>query len=296
MTMTLEAKNLEVRYGRLRALDQVSLAVKEGSVYALLGRNGAGKSSFIRCLLGHQKPQGGSVALFGQDAWRGRTQAMARIGVVPEEPDAPPFLTAQQVADFCSRLHLRWDGQAVLARLNRFKVPLDTPVGRLSRGQKAQVSLALALGSQPDLLVLDDPTLGLDAVARKACFEELVEDLADRGTTVFITTHDLAGVEGIADRVGILQEGRLLLDEELESLKARFRRIQGSPNQREAALEEMAPLTFISSAYGTEATVSRFSEATFAKLQETGLVDGEACSISLEELFITLTAGKEVPA
>ena len=106
------------------------------------------------------------------------------------------------------------------ARLKRFGVALDTPFGKLSKGQKGQVSLSLALASAPRLLVLDDPTLGLDAVARKAVFEELIGDLADRGTTVFITTHDLAGVEPIADRVGILREGRLVLDEEMEALKA----------------------------------------------------------------------------
>lgn len=290
----IEATNLAVAYGNVRALNSVSLRVAKGSVYALLGRNGAGKSTFIRCLLGHQKPMAGGVTLFGQDAWRNRAMAMGRMGVVPEEPDVPPHLSSAQAVQFCAEVQRRWDEEGVQARLHRFGVPLNTPVGQLSRGQKAQVSLALALGNQPELLVLDDPTLGLDAVARKAFFEELVGDLADRGTSVFITTHDLAGVEGIADQVGILQEGRLLIDEEVESLKARYRRIQGDKNLQLAALEGLAPVAVSASAFGKEFLVSQFCESAFARLQAAGLVLGEARAVSLEDLFISLTTSREV--
>jgi ABC-2 type transport system ATP-binding protein len=213
---------LSVRYGRKTALDQVTLTVPKGAVYALLGRNGAGKSSAVRCLLGLQKPTAGRALLFGHDVWRERARAMARVGVVPEEPDVPPEMNAIALARFCRSFYARWDQEGALARLGRFGVPLRTPCGRLSKGQKAQVQLALALGSLPELLVLDDPTLGLDVVARRDFFSELISDLADRGTTVLITTHDLAGVEGIADRVGIIKDARLVIDEELETLKVRY--------------------------------------------------------------------------
>ena len=201
-------EGLTVRYGDRLALDDVSFSVPEGSVYGLLGRNGAGKSSLVRCLLGEQKPTAGRAALLGRDVWKERAAILAEVGVVPEEPDMPPTMSPRQVARFCSRLYPRWDGAGVEKRLERFGVPGDTPFGRLSKGQRAQVALALALASAPRLLVLDDPTLGLDAVARRAVFEELIGELADRGTTVFITTHDLAGVERIADRVAILRQGQ----------------------------------------------------------------------------------------
>jgi ABC-2 type transport system ATP-binding protein len=288
----LEATSLEVRYGRLRALASVSLSVPAGSVYALLGRNGAGKSSFVRCLLGLQKPFGGSGSLLGLDAWKGRDQAMARVGVVPEEPDAPPAMKASEIAAFCARLYPKWNQAGVEARLKRFQVPLGTPVGRLSRGQKAQLSLALALAPDPELLVLDDPTLGLDAVARRAFYEELLSDLADRGTSVFITTHDLAGVEGIADRVGILREGHLELEGSLEELKARFFRIHGRPGLSAEMLAPLAPLSFRANGFGGEAIVSRFDPEVFARLQAEGHVEGEPSSLSLEDLFIAV-AGSE---
>jgi len=212
---------LTVRYGRKVALDAVSLRVEHGAVYALLGRNGAGKSSLVRCLLGQQKPDHGRVSLLGLDAWRNRAAAMRRTGVVPEEPDAPPGMNVKSLAAFCARLYPTWDHDAVEQRFARFGVPRDVPFGRLSKGQKGLVSLALALGHSPELLVLDDPTLGLDVAARRGLFEELVGDLADRRTTVLMTTHDLGGIEGIADRVGILRDGRLAVDEEMEALKSR---------------------------------------------------------------------------
>lgn len=220
----IEVQDLAVRYGRRTALGGVSFSVPEGGVYALLGRNGAGKSSLVRCLLGEQRPDAGRALLLGRDIWRERASILSEVGVVHESPDAPPAMTAVQLSRFCARLYPRWDGAGLLARLERFGVPADVAFGKLSRGQGGLVALGLALAPEPRLLVLDDPTLGLDPVARRSVFEELIGDLADRGTTVFLTSHDLGGIEGIADRVGILQEGKLVLDEEIETLKQRSRR------------------------------------------------------------------------
>jgi ABC-2 type transport system ATP-binding protein len=215
-----EAVGVAVRYGRRRVLEDVSFAVPRGAVFALLGRNGSGKSSLVRCLVGLQQASGGRLKVFGHDPWRHRVAVLHRTGVVPETPDAPADMTAARLVRFCGRLHARWDAAGVLARLARFDVPLDVPFGRLSRGQRGGVMLALAFGHAPDLLVLDDPTLGLDAVARSATFTELIAELADRGATVFLTTHDLAGIEGLATHVALLHEGRIAAAGELESLKA----------------------------------------------------------------------------
>jgi ABC-2 type transport system ATP-binding protein len=231
--------------------------------------------------------------------WGERAAVLSLVGVVPEEPDAPPAMTARQLSRFCSRLYPTWDAEGLEARLKRFGVSATTPFGKLSKGQKGQVSLSLALAPSPRLLVLDDPTLGLDAVARKAVFEELIGDLADRGTTVFITTHDLAGVERIADRVGVLRAGRLVLDEEMETLKRRFRRVSFPRSQEasgdrvetrvetriEGRLEALAPVAVAARGWEVEAVVSQYDEERFA-----GVEGGpEVTALTLEEIFIALT-------
>ncbi len=301
----LATADLSVRYGDRLALDGLSFAVAPGSVYALLGPNGAGKSSLVRCLLGEQRPSAGRALLFGAEVWSERARLLSEVGVVPEEPDAPPAMNARQLLRFCSRLYPRWDGAGAAARLARFGVPTNVPFGRLSKGQKGQVSLTLALAPSPRLLILDDPTLGLDPLARRTLFEELIGELADRGTTVFLTTHDLAAVEGIADRVGILRGGRLLVDEDLESLKQRFRRISFPPAsaatlaatlvdaERAAALAPLEPVGVAARGFRTEAVVARWDEARFAGAAAgsrpgTGPADIEVSALSLEEIFLAL--------
>jgi len=288
-------EGLTVRYGSRLAVDGVSLAVPEGAVYALLGRNGAGKSSIVRCLLGEQKPSSGRVSLLGREVWKERASILAEVGVVPEDPDMPPAMSPRQIARFCSRLYPRWDAAGVEARLKRFGVPRDTPFGRLSKGQKGHVALALALAGGPRLLVLDDPTLGLDAVARKAVFEELIGELADRGITVFMTTHDLAGVERIADRVAMLRQGRLVLDEEMETLKRRFRRVSFPRSQAAdvSRLEALAPVAVAARGWEVEAVVSNYDEERFSALPPAGQDGAEVSALTLEEIFIALTGEEE---
>ncbi len=288
MTAVVRCEALTMAYGGQVALVGLDLAVEPGTVYALLGRNGAGKSTLVKALLGFDRPHSGRAQLFGEDAWRCRVRAMERTGVVPESPQVPPRMTAAQASAFCGNLAPSWDGAGVAARLGRFGVDPGLPFGRLSRGQQTQVALALALGARPDLLILDDPTLGLDPVARRDLYREVLEDLGERGATVFVTTHDLAGIEGIADRVGILHRGRLLLDEPMEDLKARHRRIRCGP-QASPDLGPMAPADLAQGAFGLEATVSRFSEAALAAA---GLPPGAAAGASLEEIFLATVAGE----
>lgn len=292
----LALERVTVRYGRTTALESVSFEVPQGSVFALLGRNGAGKSSAVRCLLGQRRPEAGRALILGKDAWKNRAEALARTGVVPEEPDMPPAMTADALVRFSSRLYARWDGRAVLERLERFGVPRSVPAGRLSKGQRAQLALALALGHSPEVLVLDDPTLGLDALARRDFFGELIGELADRGTTVLLTTHDLAGVERIADRVAVLREGRLVLDEEVESLKGRFRRLS-VPRQlagdgaamTAARLDALRPVSLVSRAWASEAVVSAFAPERLEGLPGAAGGEGfEVATLTLEEIFVAL--------
>lgn len=289
---------LTVRYGAKTAVDAVSLGVPVGSVFALLGRNGAGKSSLLRCLLGEQKPTVGSASLFGEEAWRCRARLMARVGVVPEEPDAPREMTPRRLGAFYRALYPRWDDAGLRTRLERFGVPLDTPFGKLSKGQKSLTALSLALSSSPELLVLDDPTLGLDAVARRAFLEEIVGELADRGVSILLSTHDLAGVERIADRVAILRAGRVVVAEETEALKGRFRRVTYVNERTETRtefgteLDALDPVSAKVRGWGIDAVVSAYSDEAFARFAaQDGVVGAEASPLALEEIFVALAGG-----
>jgi len=217
--MKIALRDLTVRYGRKVAVDAVSLEVEPGSVFALLGRNGSGKSSLVKVLLGFRHADGGTAAIDGLDPWRRRAALMARIGATPETPDAPPGQRITEIVRFVAPLYPRWDRKGFDARLERFGIDPRSRFGQLSRGQKSLVQLALALAHAPELLILDDPTLGLDAVARRFVFEELVGELAERHATVFLTSHDLAGVERVATHVGILDGGKLTALGDLDSLR-----------------------------------------------------------------------------
>ena len=282
---------LTVRYGNLTAVDGLSMELHKGGVYALLGRNGSGKSSTVRCLLGQQRPASGNARILGFDAWKKRRRAMERTGVVPENPDVPRDTTPARLERFLARVTPFWRSASYSGRLEKFAIPRKQKFARLSKGQQRQLALTIALAGSPRLLVLDDPTLGLDAVARRKLYEELVAELADRGTTVFLTTHDLHGVEGIADQIGILKDGSLLVDEKLDVLKARYCRLiwSGSgdvaPQRIEAGLQHLG----VVSTGPQEAVVADFSEFGFDRFRQEAPVEvSRVDSLSLEEIFVVL--------
>ena len=291
----VKLEGLTVRYGKLTAVEDLSLEVPKGGVFALLGRNGSGKSSTVRCLLGQQRPTAGRSRILGFDSWKKRRQAMERVGVVPENPDVPPDTTADRVEKFIARVTPFWRSANYFDRLESLGVPRKQRFDRLSKGQQRQLALALALAGSPRLLVLDDPTLGLDPVARRTLYEELVGELADCGTTVFLTTHDLAGVEGIADRVGVLHGGSLLVDEKLDVLKARYCRLTWAPNDDispegiQAGLQHLGVIGKGATPGAHEAVVEKFSEFGFDRFRQEASVEVmRVDSLSLEEIFIAL--------
>jgi ABC-2 type transport system ATP-binding protein len=263
----------------------------------------------VRCLLGERRPDVGRAVLLGEDSWRARARALLEVGVVPEEPDAPPQATPAELGAFCAKLYPRWDGDGFRERLERLAIPERTPFARLSKGERGQVTLGLALASRPRLLLLDDPTLGLDPLARRDLFRELISELADHGTTVFVATHDHAAIEAIATHVAILERGRLLAAEPIEQLKARFRRIRQAPPAVERRprlvavggesafrapatsppLDPLSPLSVAARPWGTETVVSAFDEDTFAPLAAAG---AEATPLTLEEIFVALVGGR----
>jgi ABC-2 type transport system ATP-binding protein len=237
----ISVERLTVRYGRKEALSNLSLAVEPGQVFVLLGRNGAGKSSLFRALLGLRRPDAGSVRVLGLDPWHERRRLASRWGATPESPDAPADQTVLAIERSIAPLFPRWKSGDFRDRLKRFAIDPKQRFGELSRGQKAMAMLSFALAHEPELLLLDDPTLGLDLVARRFFYEELVTELADRGTTVLLATHDVDAASRVASHLGILRDGRLVAQGSVESvageasLEDRFLELAGGDTPEVAA-------------------------------------------------------------
>jgi ABC-2 type transport system ATP-binding protein len=215
----VEIDDLVVRYGRRTAVDGLTLRVPRGSIYGLLGANGAGKTTTIKTLLGFRRPTAGSARVLGYDILRDRVRINARLGYVSETNTLYLGMTIPQLCAFFRATAPHWD-QAVVDRcLQVFGLPTSARVRTLSKGMRTQLALCLALGGAPDLLILDEPTTGLDPIARRAFLDVLVGEVAAAGKTVFFSSHILPDVETVADRVGILDHGRLLVSEEIDTLK-----------------------------------------------------------------------------
>ena len=205
----IRTSGLTKRYGETVALDALDLVVEPGEVYGYLGPNGAGKTTTIRLLLGLLRPSGGRAELFGVDAWADPVAAHRRIAYVSAEPHLWPSLTAAETLEFLARVRGGADAAYRDVLVERFQLEADKKVRALSHGNHQKVQLVAAFASRADLLVLDEPTGGLDPLMEIA-FRETVREAKARGQAVFLSSHILSEVEAVCDRVGILRRGRLV--------------------------------------------------------------------------------------
>jgi len=205
----IRTSGLTKRYGETVALDALDLAVEPGEVYGYLGPNGAGKTTTIRLLLGLLRPSRGRAELFGVDAWADPVAAHRRIAYVSAEPNLWPSLTGAETLEFLARVRGGADAAYREVLVERFQLEVDKKVRALSHGNHQKVQLVAAFASRADLLVLDEPTGGLDPLMEMA-FRETVREAKERGQTVFLSSHILSEVEAVCDRVGILRGGRLV--------------------------------------------------------------------------------------
>jgi ABC-type multidrug transport system ATPase subunit len=215
----IQIDRLVVRYGHRAAVDGLTLHVPRGAVFGLLGANGAGKTSTIKALLGFRAPNGGNARILGYDIMRNRVQINARVGYVSETNTLYLNMTIPQLCAFFRATARRWDQTVVDRSLRLFGLPQNARVRRLSKGMRTQLALSLALGSDPDVLILDEPTTGLDPIARRAFLDVLMADAAAAGKTIFFSSHVLTDVETVADSVGILRAGKLMVSSEIDALK-----------------------------------------------------------------------------
>ncbi|WP_330947492.1 ATP-binding cassette domain-containing protein [Thermomonas sp. LB-4] len=206
----IETRALSKRYGRKLALDRLDLAIPRGRIHAIVGANGAGKSTLFRILLGFLPPSTGEARILGGDSQSLSPQDRARIGFVNEEHTLPNWMRVSQVMAMQKHQYGRWNQQAFDGVIGHYHVLPEQKVGQLSRGERAGFNLALALAQKPELLVLDEPTLGLDVVAKRAFLESLLYSNAADECTVIYCSHQMEEIERVADNLIVLERGRLM--------------------------------------------------------------------------------------
>jgi ABC-2 type transport system ATP-binding protein len=226
--LVIETADLRKQYDRVEAVRGLTLQVPLGSIFGFLGRNGAGKTTTIKLLLGMVRPTGGYAQVFGlaADRQQASVDIRRRTGFVSEEKDLIDYMTVGEIVRFTAAFYPKWRRDLEQRYLHRFELPLDRTVKALSRGTRTKLAVLLALCRGAELLVLDEPTAGLDPAMAEEVLQALVAHAAGEEMTVFFSSHQIAEVDQIADRVAIMDRGRAVVSGALDDLRERFRRIQ----------------------------------------------------------------------
>lgn len=215
----LSLQDVSKSFGNLRVLDGLSLAVQPGEVFGFLGRNGAGKSTAIRILMGIMSSDAGQVEVFGRPLRADVIGIRQRIGYVAQDQNMYPWMTPRVLSRFVRGFYPRWDERRFQQLVNDFELPVKRRIGTFSGGMKAKLALSLALSTRPELLILDEPTAGMDPVARREFLDLVREQATQDGATTFFSTHLIDEIEAVADRIGIVESGRTIYDGTLDPLR-----------------------------------------------------------------------------
>ena len=293
----IAASDLRKQYGEVEALRGLSLQVPAGSIFGFLGRNGAGKTTAIKILLGMARPTSGSALVFGQAPVtpKASVDLRRRIGFVSDEKDLYDYMTVGEMIRFTAAFFPRWRADLEQRYLRAFELPPDRRIKALSRGTRTKLALLLALCRGAELLILDEPTSGLDPAMTEEVLQALVAHVASERMTVFYSSHQISEVDQIADRVAIVDRGRVVVAGELDELRERYRRV-------ELVFEHDAPdITFRAAGAGRARRKGRVltvlaSEGADAIVQEARAlnpVSVDVAPMTLKEIFLETVAGED---
>lgn len=221
----IRTQNIDKYLGGTKILDNVSINIESGSIYGLIGPNGAGKTTLIKCLVGIYEPERGNTLICGEDILK-NTSIKGRIGYVSDFQYFYPNFKIKDMIEFYRNAYPMWNEERFKNLKKVFKLDENKKIKYLSKGMKTQLSILVNLSIMPKVLILDEPTSGLDPVVRRQVLNLLVEEVSLNDTTVLISTHNLGELEQICDHIGIIHEGRVLMEESIDDLKTRVRKIQ----------------------------------------------------------------------
>lgn len=286
----IEIEGLRKRFGAQSALDGLDLRVPAGSVFGFLGRNGAGKTTTIKHLLGLIKADGGAARVFGQtvaDPAVG-VDIRRRIGFVTEDKDLYPYMTVEGIIRFTRPFFPGWRRELEQRYLDRFDLPRGKRISQLSKGMRSKLMLLLAISHGAELLILDEPTDGLDPAAIEQLLRELVTIAAEQGTTIFFSSHQLADVEQIADHIAIIDRGKTLVCGELDELKLHYQRLSiVCPNEPPSDVGILDGVVSVRrNGRMLSILVNRNAELVAAELRQSLGAAVERFPVTLKEIFL----------
>lgn len=288
----IRVENLTKNFGTQRVLDNISLTVNQGSVYGLMGPNGAGKTTLIKSMLGILQPNAGKILIDGDDVHQ-TPEVKTKVGYVADYQNYYAHFSVADMISFYRMTYKEWDENRFNELKNTFRLPMDKKVRTLSKGMRTQLAILLNLSISPKVLMLDEPTSGLDPVVRRQLMNILLDEVALKGTTVFISTHNLNELERICDQIGIIHQGRLLLSESIDQLKQQVRKVQVAFSDKlppqVANRPEILKIEQQGRVYSI--VVQNNIEAVMVELQQHNPLLLETIDMSLEDIFIYQMGG-----
>jgi len=222
----IEVSGLMKNFETAQVLKGVDLTIPRGSVTGLLGKNGSGKSTLLKCLLGLLKPSSGKATILGEEPWHLSAEAKAQLGYVAQEVSLYAWMRVRQIIEYTAAFYPTWNHDLTTELARRWELPTEDRVGPMSQGQQQKLALILALGHEPDLLILDEPVASLDPSARREFLSTLLEVTRDENRTVLFSTHITTDLERVADHVAVLKEGKIVYHDELDDLKDSVKRLR----------------------------------------------------------------------
>jgi ABC-2 type transport system ATP-binding protein len=292
----VQIQGLAKSYGRTSVVEGVTFRVERGSVFGLIGPNGAGKTTLIRMLMGMLTMTSGRAHVLGIDVATNADEVQRKVGYVPESPSIYRWMTVGEVIRFCRAFRDTWSDEVCDGMLDRFELDPRKKVRQLSKGMQTKLSLLLALAYEPEVLILDEPTTGLDPVTREEFLEPVLGAVCGRGCTVLFSSHTIEDVERLADRVGILIRGRLIVEDSVKELLSRTKRVRAILS--DGSLPRAAPPGTVWQHVDRREwllTVTDFTDETLAELQKGNAIDRlDFGDLSLAALFKDYVKGHKV--
>ena len=285
----IEIKELSKSFRNKNVLNNLSLSIPKGSVYGLLGRNGEGKTTLIKCILGFLKPSSGIVSVLSDNPWDFKEETKEKVGYVPQSDRVYPWLTVRQIIDYTASFYKHWNNQLVNKLLKEWRVDENEKFGLLSEGQAQKVSIILSLGHEPDLLIFDEPVASLDPAARRQFIKTILGIVSDRECTIFFSTHITSDLERVADHVAVLKDGKIDFCGELGQLKDEVKRLRVTTQQPIPQNYNLHGLIYCESSKSEAIiTVRGFKNEIKNQIEHEFKAKVEIEDLNLEEIFLEL--------